>query len=314
MKIDAQIKDSIGKINIVDTISENTNSNSNAIRDIIDDFIKNKVTDIEVYLNSKGGSVFEASEIVNQLKRINNVTVIVGSIAASAATFIMANFKNKSNENSKFMIHRPSVVTQGDVKKVKSDLKLLENITEDYKNAYVLKMKKTPEQIEEIFDKGDYWMTAKEAQKEGLLDEIIIDAMPKSVFEASSSEPVFSAKVTEQLASLSDSEKEDFIQASKEYDFRNKKDDIYKGMIFNPHNIKKFDALTPSERLEILYSVFEMVNLRTDNDTFFKGIVEKDDQIKANEWVNSLSASERKDFQEVFNEEYNIFSKKPSNI
>ena len=92
MKIDAQIKDSIGKINIVDTISENTNSNSNAIRDIIDDFIKNKVTDIEVYLNSKGGSVFEASEIVNQLKRINNVTVIVGSIAASAATFIMANF------------------------------------------------------------------------------------------------------------------------------------------------------------------------------------------------------------------------------
>lgn len=295
MKIDAQIKGSTGKINILDTISENTNSNSKLIRDIIDDFIKNKVIEVEVYLNSGGGSVFEASEIVNQLKRVDSVIIVVGSLAASAATYIMANFKNKAHKNSQFMIHRPSISTSGDTKKMKSDLKLLENITEDYKNAYATKMNKTLDEVEEIFEKGDYWLTASQAKEEGLLDEIIVDEKPNASFESPIDKaPNFSPKVT----------------ASNVLD-RHKKNDIIKSLIFNKHNVNTFDRLGPSDRLEILYGFFDTLERRQDKETFFIDIVDNEDREKANEWMSEFSVDERKDFKDFYPFYYSIFTQKP---
>ena len=75
------------------------------------------------------------------------------------------------------MIHRPKLSANGDVDQIKSDLKALEITTADYKTSYALKFGKTEDQIEAMFQKGDYWMDAKEAKDIGLLDVILGEPM-----------------------------------------------------------------------------------------------------------------------------------------
>ena len=173
MKIDANINNSVGKININDVIAEYTNSSSKTITEIVDEFISRKVVKTEVYLNCRGGSVFEANEIVNQLNRLEDVTIIVGAIAAEVATYVLACFKSVAHENSQLMIQSPQISVTGDLKKLKNDIIILENIYEDYKNVFSNKMDMSLEEITEIFEAGDYWLTATEAKEIGLIDEIL---------------------------------------------------------------------------------------------------------------------------------------------
>lgn len=172
-KIEASKDGKTGTIRLVDYISMATNSSADTIRDIVDDFIQKEITAADVYINCRGGSTIEAVEIGNELNRIPNVVITVGAVAASAATYLVAKFKTKAYSNSQFMIHRPQLSTRGDINHIKADLKLLENTNQDYKQAYAKKMKKTPDEIESLFEKGDYWMTAAEALDLGLIDEII---------------------------------------------------------------------------------------------------------------------------------------------
>ncbi len=162
-----------GTVRIVDRINEYTQSSSSAVKAIVDDYLKNGIQVVEVYINSAGGSVFEATEMCNDLKRLPKVTVKIGAVAASAATYFMTQFDSVASPNSQIMIHRPRLGTYGDIMTIKADLKLLENTTEDYKLAYATKMNKTVEQIEAYFAQGDYWMTANEALVEGLLNSVL---------------------------------------------------------------------------------------------------------------------------------------------
>lgn len=171
--IEASAVGTKGTIKIVDRISEYSQSSSITVRSIVDDYLNKGITVVDVYLNSTGGNCFEATEMVNDLKRLPKVNLTIGAIAASAATYFMTQFPSAAYSNSQFMIHRPKLGTYGDIVSIKADLKLLENTTEIYKTAYSLKMNKTVEQIEEYFAVGDYWMTANEALALGLLDTII---------------------------------------------------------------------------------------------------------------------------------------------
>lgn len=173
LSIEASQSGKKGSIRIVDHIGAAGGSSSALIRNIVDGFLENNISETEVYINSKGGSTVEATEIVNELKRLPKVNVKVGAVAASAATYIMAHFPSAAYKSSQFMIHRPRMGTFGDLNQITADMELLRNTTETYKTAYAEKMKKSPEEIEVIFQKGDYWMTAKKAKTEGLLNEIL---------------------------------------------------------------------------------------------------------------------------------------------
>lgn len=177
LKIEASTTGTSGQIRIVDFISMYSEASASRIREIVDDFLDKKIADTEVYINSRGGSTIEAVEIVNELKRLPNVTLLIGAVAASAATYLMCSFKSKAYSNSQFMIHRPKLMADGDVNQIEADLKALKNTTEDYKKAYAKKTGKTEDDIEALFEKGDYWMTAQEAKDMKLLDEIIDEPM-----------------------------------------------------------------------------------------------------------------------------------------
>lgn len=176
LKIEASDNGKKGSLRIVEEIGVHSYTGSSAtVRYYIDSFIEKGLEEVDVYINSRGGSVFEATEIANELHRIPKVTITVGAVAASAATYLMAKFKTRAHSNSQFMIHRPRMATSGDLQAIENDLKLLTNLTSDYRSAYAQKMQLTEDEVENLFTKGDYWMTAQEAKEKKLLDEIIED-------------------------------------------------------------------------------------------------------------------------------------------
>ena len=172
LEVTAESKDGKAYIRIIGRIADWNRNNSRDFQRQVDELLKAH-TDCEVYLNSNGGSVLEATEINNQLKRFKNVTITIGASAASAATYFTSHHYTKAYGNSQLMIHKPMLGTFGNEDQISKDLKLLKNITKDYISAYSKKTGKTPAEIEALWQGGDHWMSAEEAKADGFIDEII---------------------------------------------------------------------------------------------------------------------------------------------
>lgn len=138
--------------------------------------------DIYLYINSPGGSVYDALAIYDTMQFVKSDVQTVGiGIQASAAAFLLSSGtkgKRFMLPNSSVMIHQPSSGTRGKVTDQEIDLreslrvkKLLEEIM----------AKNTGQKAATIHAdmERDKWMTADEALKYGIVDEIIKTA-PKA--------------------------------------------------------------------------------------------------------------------------------------
>lgn len=172
--VEASSSEGLATIRIIDRISEYSDNSANSIRALIDGFVSRGVNKASIYINSRGGSVLEAAEIINELRKIEVTEIIVGAIAASAATRILVEYpeKVKAYATSQFMIHKPMMGTYGNENQIEADLKMLKNSTVDYKSAYSKAFNLSDDEIEELW-KSDYWMNANEAKSKGLISEII---------------------------------------------------------------------------------------------------------------------------------------------
>src|SRR5690554_6323806 len=85
--------------------------------------------DLEVEINSGGGSVFAGSEIYTALKSYNgNVTVKIVGLAASAASVIaMAGKKIMMSPTAQMMIHNVSSYSAGDHNDMEHTAEILKN-------------------------------------------------------------------------------------------------------------------------------------------------------------------------------------------
>lgn len=132
--------------------------------------------DIYFYINSPGGSVYDALAIYDTMQYITNDVQTVGiGVQASAAAFLLgagAKGKRFALPNATIMIHQPSSGTRGKVTDQEIDLqeslrikRLLESIM----------AKNTGQKLARIHEdmERDRWMTADEAKKYGLIDDII---------------------------------------------------------------------------------------------------------------------------------------------
>jgi ATP-dependent protease ClpP protease subunit len=171
LTITAESKNGKAYVRIIGRISNWNSNNSKDFQKNVDELLK-VYDDCEVYINSEGGSVFEAVEINNQLKRFKNVTVTVGSMAASAATYFIACYPTTASMNSQIMIHKPMLSAFGNETEIESQLKLLKNVTKDYLAKYSKKTGKTTKEIEDLWSSGDYWMSSTEAKADGFIDFI----------------------------------------------------------------------------------------------------------------------------------------------
>ena len=182
LEITAVKKNAIAYITVKGHIYEWGKASSLEVEKTIKEFKKDGITEAELYINSPGGSCFEANEILNLVKdNFSDVTIKVGALAGSAASYFLTQFHATAKKNSQFMIHKPMMFVSGNEDEIQANLKLLKNLTDDYKAAYAKKMGITTKEVEDLWGKGDFWMTAKEAKNKGLIDAIededeIIDA------------------------------------------------------------------------------------------------------------------------------------------
>jgi len=132
--------------------------------------------DITLYINSPGGSVTSTMAIIDTMNHLQAAvsTVCVGIAASGAAMILSAGSKNKrySLPNAEVMIHQPLSGTEGQA----SDIAIAaQHIlkTKDTLNKMLAKNTGKPlSQIEKDTDR-DFYMSAEEAKKYGIIDEII---------------------------------------------------------------------------------------------------------------------------------------------
>ena len=155
----------------------------------IDDFVANSVVaqllflqmedpkkEIHLYINSPGGSVTDGMAIFDTINFVqcDVVTYAIGLVASMSTVLLSAGTPGKrfALPNSRVMIHQPSGGATGQT----SDISIAAKETLRWKKtiSQILSEKtgKTFEEIEKDSDR-DYYMTAKEAEKYGIVDKVI---------------------------------------------------------------------------------------------------------------------------------------------
>ena len=134
-----------------------------------------EVENINLHINSPGGSVFAAVAIANTLKNHKaKVTAYIDGLAASAATIITSACDVvKMPKNALFMIHNPLTWAYGNKQELEKTGILLDKVKDSILETYLAKAKdKTKEELSTLMDE-EKWFNAEEAKEYGFIDEIV---------------------------------------------------------------------------------------------------------------------------------------------
>ena len=136
-----------------------------------------RTRDIQLYINSPGGSVYAGLGLYDTMQFINpDIATICTGMAASMAAVLMAagaHGKRTALKHSRIMMHQPSAGAMGQA----SDVEITVNEVRKVKQElYEILSHHTGQTIEKVAkDSGrDYWMTAPEAKEYGLVDEVLL--------------------------------------------------------------------------------------------------------------------------------------------
>jgi len=132
--------------------------------------------EVKLYINSPGGSVTAGLAIIDTMRHIKNpiATVCVGIAASMGAVILAAGDKGKrySLPNSEIMIHQPMGGVEGQATDIAITAKQILKIRDNLYKILAESSGKTVAQIEKDSDR-DYFMSADEAKKYGLIDKVL---------------------------------------------------------------------------------------------------------------------------------------------
>lgn len=135
-----------------------------------------KTKDIQIYINSPGGSVYAGLGIYDTMQFINpDVATICTGIAASMAAVLLCagqDGKRSGLPHSRVMIHQPLGGAQGQA----SDIEITaREIIKLKKELYEIIAKHSNQSYDKVYEDSDrdYWMKALEAKEYGMIDEVL---------------------------------------------------------------------------------------------------------------------------------------------
>ena len=132
--------------------------------------------DINVYINSPGGSVTSGLAIYDTMRFVKPdvCTYCIGQAASMGAVLLAAGTKGKrfALPNSRIMIHQPWGGVQGTAADISIQAKEILKLKEKLNNILALHTGKPVDEIERDTDR-DYFMSADEAKDYGLVDAVI---------------------------------------------------------------------------------------------------------------------------------------------
>jgi ATP-dependent protease ClpP protease subunit/ParB-like chromosome segregation protein Spo0J len=193
LQITVKAEGTVGRIDIIGSISEWNQNCASDFREKCQALKDGGVASCKVYLMTVGGDCFQANEIVNILIDVfKTYTGEGGAIVASAGTYIAVNASSfELAKNGQFMIHKPWGDCYGNEDEIAAQLRLLQNMSSTYYEAYAGKCKKTKAELDAKWNGGDFWMTAQEALDWGFItsikDPVKIDQAAASAIRASGS-------------------------------------------------------------------------------------------------------------------------------
>ena len=132
--------------------------------------------DIQIYINSPGGSVYAGLGIYDTMQFIKPdvATICTGMAASMAAVLLCAGAKGKRSglTHSRVMIHQPMGGAQGQASDIEITAREILILKEELYNIIAKHSGQTYEKVYEDSDR-DYWMKADKAKKYGMIDEIL---------------------------------------------------------------------------------------------------------------------------------------------
>lgn len=134
--------------------------------------------DIQLYINSPGGSVTAGMAIYDTMNYIKcDVSTICIGMAASMGAFLLssgAKGKRFALPNAEVMIHQPSGGAKGQATEIQI---VAENILKTKKKLNEILASNTGQTVEKVTEdtERDNFMSAEEAKEYGLIDEIVLN-------------------------------------------------------------------------------------------------------------------------------------------
>ncbi|HZK09007.1 MAG TPA: ATP-dependent Clp endopeptidase proteolytic subunit ClpP [Bacteroidales bacterium] len=132
--------------------------------------------DIQVYLNTPGGSVYAGLGIYDTMQYIGSdvATICTGMAASMGAILLCAGEPGKRTalKHSRILIHQPMGGAQGQA----SDIEITAREILKLKNElYEIIAKHSKQDAEKIWKDADrdYWLTSQEAKEYGMIDEVL---------------------------------------------------------------------------------------------------------------------------------------------
>ena len=132
--------------------------------------------DIQIYLNSPGGSVYAGLGIYDTMQYIGpDVATICTGMAASMGAVLLcagANGKRTALKHSRVMIHQPLGGAQGQASDIEITAKEIQKLN---KELYEIIADHSGQSYDKVWEDSDrdYWMIADEAKEYGMIDEVL---------------------------------------------------------------------------------------------------------------------------------------------
>ena len=132
--------------------------------------------DIQIYINSPGGSVYAGLGIYDTMQFIKPdvATICTGIAASMAAVLLCAGEKGKRSglTHSRVMIHQPLSGAQGQASDIEIAAKEVLKIKDE---LYTIISNHSGQTFDKVYQDSDrdYWMKAEQAKSYGMIDEIL---------------------------------------------------------------------------------------------------------------------------------------------
>jgi ATP-dependent Clp protease, protease subunit len=133
--------------------------------------------DIQIYINSPGGSVYAGLGIYDTMQFIKPdvATICTGMAASMGAVLLCAGEKGKRSglTHSRVMIHQPLGGAQGQASDIEITAREILKLKDE---LYQIIANHSGQPLEKVSDDSDrdYWMKANEAKDYGMIDEILV--------------------------------------------------------------------------------------------------------------------------------------------
>lgn len=133
--------------------------------------------DIQIYLNSPGGSVHAGLGIYDTMQYITPdvATICTGMAASMGAVLLCAGAAGKRTAlpHSRVMIHQPMGGARGQASDIEITFKQIQVLKEE---LYKIIAEHSGQKYDKIWEDSDrdYWMTAVEAKAYGMIDEVLV--------------------------------------------------------------------------------------------------------------------------------------------